>query len=242
MDTTKSLAAKADSREQAAPSAISATAPMSTETDGRGSRPEGSSDARMSAPVLRAFPVPTESQEPRPRGLLPLAIIACANLMAVLDTTVIFIALPSIQHGLHMSVTDRQWVVTAYTLALASFLLLGGRLADRFGARRTLLVGVIGFAVASAVGGASTDGATLTTVRAVQGAFGAVLMSSTRSLLISKIAGQEAWVWVFWCSPPRTLIHISDLRLSVCRIRLLRKSTGHRRVSSSFSRTRTLWA
>ena len=73
----------------------------------------------------------------------------------------------------------RQWVVTSYTLALAGLLLLGGRLADRFGARNTLLVGVIGFACASAVGGASVDGAMLIAARAVQGAFGAVLVSST---------------------------------------------------------------
>src|SRR5208282_931664 len=78
----------------------------------------------------------------------PLVVIASAHLMAVLDTTVMFVALPSLQRGLGMSVTSRQWVVTAYTLALAGFLLTGGRLADRFGARRTLLVGVAGFACA----------------------------------------------------------------------------------------------
>jgi EmrB/QacA subfamily drug resistance transporter len=105
--------------------------------------------------------------------------------MAVLDTTVMFVALPSIQRGLHMSVASREWVVTAYTLALAGLLLLGGRLADRLGARRTLLFGVVGFAAASAVGGASVDGAMLIAARAVQGAFGAVLVSSTKSLLVT---------------------------------------------------------
>ena len=105
--------------------------------------------------------------------------------MAVLDTTIVFVALPSIQHGLGMTVASRQWVVTAYTLALAGLLLLGGRLADRFGARNTLLVGVIGFACASAAGGASVDGAMLIAARAVQGAFGAVLVSSTKSLLVT---------------------------------------------------------
>jgi EmrB/QacA subfamily drug resistance transporter len=112
-------------------------------------------------------------------------VIASAHLMAVLDTTIMFVALPSIQHGLHMSVASRQWVVTAYTLALAGLLLLGGRLADRFGARRTLIVGVVGFACASAVGGASIDGSMLIVARAVQGAFGAVLVSSTKSLLVT---------------------------------------------------------
>jgi MFS family permease len=90
---------------------------------------------------------------------LPLSVIAAAHLMAILDITVMFVALPSAQHALGMSVGARQWVLTAYTLAFASLLLLGGRLADRFGARRTLITGVIGFAVASAVGGASVDGA-----------------------------------------------------------------------------------
>ena len=71
-------------------------------------------------------------------------MIASAHLFAILDTTVMFVALPSVQHGLGMTVTTRQWVVTAYTLALAGLLLTGGRLADRLGARRTLLIGVIG--------------------------------------------------------------------------------------------------
>jgi EmrB/QacA subfamily drug resistance transporter len=116
---------------------------------------------------------------------LPLGVIAAAHLMAILDITVMFVALPSAQHALHMSVGARQWVLTAYTLAFASLLLLGGRLADRFGARRTLIVGVVGFAAASAIGGASLDGAMLIAARAVQGAFGAVLVSSTKSLLIT---------------------------------------------------------
>src|SRR5580692_9515509 len=119
------------------------------------------------------------------RGWWPLAVIASAHLMAVLDTTVMFVALPSVQRGLGLTVAGRQWVVTSYTLALAGLLLLGGRLADRFGARNTLLVGVIGFACASAVGGAAVNGTMLITARAVQGAFGAVLVSSTKSLLVN---------------------------------------------------------
>src|SRR6202789_1917501 len=118
-------------------------------------------------------------------GWWPLVVIASAHLMAVLDTTIMFVALPSIQRGLHMTVGSREWVVTAYTLALAGLLLLGGRLADRFGARRTLVIGVVGFAAASAVGGASVDGAMLIAARALQGAFGAVLVSSTKSLLVT---------------------------------------------------------
>src|SRR6202453_5022182 len=119
------------------------------------------------------------------RGWWPLVVIASAHLMAVLDTTVMFVALPSVQHGLGMTVAARQWVVTAYTLALAGLLLLGGRLADRFGARNTLMIGVIGFACASAVGGAAVNGAMLISARAIQGAFAAMLVSSTKSLLVT---------------------------------------------------------
>src|SRR5580658_8365639 len=122
---------------------------------------------------------------PEKQNWWPLAVIASAHLMAVLDTTVMFVALPSIQRGLGMSVASRAWVVTAYTLSLAGLLLLGGRLADRLGARRTLIIGVVGFALASAVGGASVDGTMLIIARAVQGAFGAVLASSTKALLVT---------------------------------------------------------
>lgn len=124
-------------------------------------------------------------------GWWPLAVIASAHLMAILDATVMFVALPSLQHGLGMSSTSRQWVVTAYTVALGGFLLPGGRLADRLGARRTLLIGVIGFACASAVGGAAVDSAMIITARAVQGAFAAILISSTKSLLVIVYADED---------------------------------------------------
>jgi EmrB/QacA subfamily drug resistance transporter len=138
----------------------------------------------VQTPMDALTPTPASESGQR-RSWWPLIIIASAHLMAILDTTVMFVALPSAQHALGLSVTSRQWVVTAYTLAFAALLLLGGRLADRLGARRTLLIGVIGFAGASAVGGASVDGAMLICARAVQGAFGAVLVSSTKSLLIT---------------------------------------------------------
>jgi MFS family permease len=113
-------------------------------------------------------------------------VIASAHLMAVLDTTVMFVALPSAQRALGLSVSTRQWVLTAYTLALAGLLLLGGRLADRLGARRTLLIGVAGFALASAVGGASADGAMLIAARA--GQFG----SSIGAALLNTVAATAA--------------------------------------------------
>lgn len=122
----------------------------------------------------------------RPQGQWwPLAVIGMAHLMVILDTTVMLIALPSAQRGLGMSDASRQWVVTAYTLAFAGMLLLAGRLADRFGSRRTLLTGVIGFAAAAAAGGGAISPAMLIGARAVQGAFGALVVASTRSLLAS---------------------------------------------------------
>lgn len=134
---------------------------------------------------------PTAAHRPQRAGWWPLVVIASAHLMAILDGTVMFVALPSVQKGLHMTVTTHEWVVTAYPLALAGLLLLGGRLADHFGARRTLLTGVAGFALASAIGGASVDGVMIIAARAVQGAFGAVLISSTKSLLVRVYADED---------------------------------------------------
>jgi EmrB/QacA subfamily drug resistance transporter len=131
-----------------------------------------------------------EQQAPA-HGWWPLLVIASAHLMAILDTTIMFVALPSAQHAVGLSVAARQWIVTAYTLAFAALLLVGGRLADRLGARRTLLAGVIGFALASAAGGASVTGAMLLTARAVQGASAALLVSSTKSLLVTVYTGDE---------------------------------------------------
>ena len=114
-----------------------------------------------------------------------LVIIAGAQLMVVLDTTIMIIALPSAQHALGFSNTDRQWVVTAYTLAFGGFLLLGGRISDMFGPKRTLMIGVAGFALASALGGASQTTLMLIGARGLQGLFGALLAPSVLSILTS---------------------------------------------------------
>src|SRR4051812_24875230 len=103
--------------------------------------------------------------------------------MVVLDSTVVNIALPHAQTALGFSDGARQWIVTAYSLAFGSLLLLGGKLADVFGRKRVFLTGVIGFAVASAVGGAATGFGMLVVARAVQGAFGALLAPAALSLL-----------------------------------------------------------
>src|SRR5246500_740808 len=91
------------------------------------------------------------------RRWLILGVIGLAQLMVVLDLTVMNVALPSAQRALHFTTVDRQWVVTAYTLAFGSLLLLGGRLADLLGRKVTFLAGLAGFAGVSAIGGASVN-------------------------------------------------------------------------------------
>ncbi|MEV5985979.1 MFS transporter [Streptomyces sp. NPDC052051] len=106
-----------------------------------------------------------------------------AQLMVVLDATIVNIALPSAQHDLGISDGNRQWVVTAYTLGFGGLLLLGGRVADLVGRKRTFVIGLIGFAGASAIGGAATTSGMLFGARALQGSFAAVLAPSALSLL-----------------------------------------------------------
>ena len=108
------------------------------------------------------------------RRWLVLGVICIAQLMVVLDVTVMNIALPSAQRSLHFATVDRQWVVTAYTLAFGSLLLFGGRLADLLGRKVTFLTGLVGFAGVSAIGGASVNFTMLITARSLQGAFAAL--------------------------------------------------------------------
>ena len=112
-----------------------------------------------------------------------LAVLGIAQLMVILDNTIVNIALPSAQHSLAFSNADRQWIVTAYSLAFGSLLLLGGRIGDMIGRKRTLLIGLIGFAGASAVGGEAINFTMLVLARTVQGAFGALLAPSVLALL-----------------------------------------------------------
>jgi EmrB/QacA subfamily drug resistance transporter len=112
-----------------------------------------------------------------------LALLGVAQLMVVLDATIVNIALPHAQTALNFSNNDRQWIVTGYSLAFGSLLLLGGRIADLFGRKRTFIIGVIGFAAASAFGGAAQNFDMLLIARVVQGAFGALLAPATLSLL-----------------------------------------------------------
>jgi EmrB/QacA subfamily drug resistance transporter len=137
----------------------------------------GSTSTMPGAPDAEA---PTAAH---PRRWLALAVIAISQLMVVLDATIVNIALPKAQISLGISDADRQWVVTAYTLTFGGLLLLGGRIADYWGRKRTFLVGMVGFAIASAIGGLATTGGLLFAARALQGAFGALLAPAALALL-----------------------------------------------------------
>jgi EmrB/QacA subfamily drug resistance transporter len=117
------------------------------------------------------------------RRWIALAFVSLAQLMIALDATVMNIALPSAQAALGFSDADRQWVITAYTLAFGGLLLLGGRIADDAGRKRAFVAGLLGFAAASALGGAAPDLAVLAAARALQGGFAALLAPTVLSLL-----------------------------------------------------------
>ena len=134
------------------------------------------SETAAKAPSARAA-------EPDANRWKALVFIALAQLMVVLDATIVNIALPSAQQDLGISDGNRQWVVTAYALAFGGLLLFGGRIADLWGRKRAFVVGLGGFAVASALGGAATNEAMMFGARALQGAFGALLAPAALSLL-----------------------------------------------------------
>jgi EmrB/QacA subfamily drug resistance transporter len=118
-----------------------------------------------------------------PRRWLALIYISIAQLMVILDASVMNIALPSAQHTLHFSDASRQWVITAYGLAFGGLLLLGGRVGDSIGRKKTFVIGLIGFAGASALGGAAVNTAMLLSARALQGVFGALLAPAALALV-----------------------------------------------------------
>ncbi len=136
--------------------------------------------SEMSVPVPAGAGVPGA---PDKRRWLILAVIGIAQLMVVLDMTVMNLALPSAQHALSFSNADRQWIVTAYSLSFGSLLLFCGRMADLIGRKIVFITGLAGFAAASAVGGASVNFTMLVTARACQGVFGAMLAPAALSLL-----------------------------------------------------------
>ena len=131
----------------------------------------------------------TQTHTPsEPSRWVVLALLGVAQLMVVLDLTVVSIALPSAQKALHFSSDNRQWIVTAYALAFGSLLLLGGKLGDLFGRKWTFIAGLTGFSLASALGGLAQSFAMLVAARALQGVFGALLAPSALGLLTTTFA------------------------------------------------------
>ena len=139
----------------------------------------------MSEPVRHDQPATAveAAENPDPRRWWALAVLAAAQLMIILDASIVNIALPSAQEDLGISNADRQWVVTAYTLAFGSLLLLGVRIADYTGRKRTFVIGLIGFAAASAIGGLAPNQELLFAARALQGAFAALMAPAALSLV-----------------------------------------------------------
>jgi EmrB/QacA subfamily drug resistance transporter len=132
---------------------------------------------------------PASQTRAEPNRWHVLALLGTAQLMVVLDATIVNIALPSAQQDLGFSTESRQWIVTAYALAFGSLLLLGGKLGDLFGRKWTFIGGLIGFSVASAIGGFADSFGVLVAARTLQGAFGALLAPSALSLLTVTFAG-----------------------------------------------------
>ncbi len=132
---------------------------------------------------------PAGATDRQPNRWAVLALLSVAQLMVVLDATIVTIAIPSAQRDLGFSTESRQWIITAYALAFGSLLLLGGKLGDLFGRKWTLVGGLIGFSVASAIGGAAQSFGMLVAARTLQGAFGALLAPSALGLLTVTFEG-----------------------------------------------------
>ena len=139
--------------------------------------------ARMSQTSPTLSPASPGQPAASTRRWWTLVTVALAQLMVVLDSTVVNIALPSAQADLGFDDADRQWIVTAYSLAFGSLLLFGGRLSDLIGRKRAFIIGLIGFAGASALGGAASTFGLLVGARALQGAFGALLAPTALAVL-----------------------------------------------------------
>jgi MFS family permease len=148
---------------------------MSVRTSGRGQQPAG---------VAALDGAPAVSPGPAHRHLgLALVVIAAAQLMVVLDATIVNVALPHIQDALGFSGSGLEWVVNAYALTFGGFLLLGGRAGDILGRRRVFIAGIVLFALASLAGGFATSQAWLLTARAIQGVGGAIVAPTALSLI-----------------------------------------------------------
>src|SRR5260370_23251122 len=146
----------------------------------------------MSTQISTA-PTVDRSIKPLPRNLgLALAVIAAAQLMVVLDATIVNIALPSIQRALRFTPTGLEWVINAYALTFGGLLLLGGRAGDLFGRRRMFVIGIVVFTLGSLAGGFATNATWLIVARAAQGVGAAIVAPTARSLIADTFrAGSE---------------------------------------------------
>jgi EmrB/QacA subfamily drug resistance transporter len=129
--------------------------------------------------------LPASSARQRDRRNITLAVVLCAQLMIVLDMTVVNIALPSMATGLHLSATSLSWVLNAYALTFGGLLLLGGRVGDVLGRRQAFIAGVVIFTLASLAGGLASSSATLLAARAVQGAGGAIASPAVLAAIVA---------------------------------------------------------
>ncbi|HSX16880.1 MAG TPA: MFS transporter [Patescibacteria group bacterium] len=118
-----------------------------------------------------------------------LAILALAQFMVVLDTSIVNVALPAIEKALHFSTANLQWVITAYTLCFGGFLLLGGRAADLYGRRRMFILGIAGFTLASLAVGLSQSSGMAIVFRGIQGLFAAFMSPAALSIVLTSFTG-----------------------------------------------------
>ncbi|MGW2092284.1 MFS transporter [Promicromonospora sukumoe] len=151
-----------------------------------------------SSAAIDPDPVGTPPRPVRP-GLL-LTVLAITQLTIQLDTTIVTVALPSVQSALGIPDGDRHWVVTAYAITFGGLLLLGGRIGDQLGRKRALVWSLVGFGLASLLGGVAGSAGLLYAARALQGAFGAVLAPVVLSLITSNFTepAQRAKAFAVW--------------------------------------------
>src|SRR3954454_19236943 len=142
-------------------------------------------------PVVRLVSMTNPNERHAPPGVV-LALVCTAQFMVVLDVSIVNVALPSIGHDLHYSATGLQWVVNAYVLTFAGFLLLGGRAADLYGRRRVFISGLALFSLASLFGGFAQTSDQLTAARAAQGLGGAVLSPATLTIIMTTFTDGRA--------------------------------------------------
>ncbi|MDQ6841503.1 MAG: MFS transporter, partial [Actinomycetota bacterium] len=147
---------------------------------------EGTSGVSVQTPESRQVPVPAPPERAlRSRSGWLLTVCCVAQFMVILDLSIVNVALPSIQSSLGFSATELQWVIDAYAISFAGFLMLGGRAADHFGQRRTFVSALVLFGLASLIGGAAVNREMLIAARAFQGFAGALMAASSLAIITS---------------------------------------------------------